>query len=101
MSVAVADVPELERYEIHLGGELGGFTAYKARPGLIAFIHTEIDERFQHQGLADRLIAYALEDARARELAVLPFCPFVQSFIQRHRNYLALVPDGQREAFEL
>ena len=101
MSVAIADAPERERYEIYVDGELAGFTEYKARPGIIAFIHTEVDEGFQGRGLGDRLIAYALDDARKRELAVLPFCPFVRSFIQSHPDYVDLVPASQREAFEL
>jgi predicted GNAT family acetyltransferase len=82
-------------------GELAGFTDYKTRPGIIAFIHTEIDEGFHGRGLGDRLIAYALDDARKRGLAVLPFCPFVQSFIQSHHDYVDLVPESQREAFAL
>ena len=101
MSVAIADAPEGERYEIHMAGELAGFTEYKTRPGIIAFIHTEVDEGFQGRGLGNRLIAYALDDARKRGLAVLPFCPFVRSFIQSHPDYLDLVPESQREAFEL
>jgi hypothetical protein len=28
--------------------------------------------------------APALEDARARELMVVPYCPFIAGFIQRH-----------------
>lgn len=100
-AVAVKDVPEEGRYEISLAGELAGFTAYVLRPGLIAFVHTQIDERFQGHGLADRLIAAALDDARRRELAVLPFCPFVQGFIKRHDDYLDLVPDQYRSQFGL
>ena len=101
MSTVVTDVNERERYEVHVDGELAAFTAYKTRPGIIAFIHTEVEEGFRRRGLGDRLIAYALDDARKRELAVLPFCPFVQSFIQAHRDYADLVPQSQREAFEL
>ena len=101
MSVVIADAPERERYEIHVDGELAGFTEYKTRPGIIAFIHTEVDEGFQGRGLGNRLIAYALDDARKRELAVLPFCPFVRSFIQSHPDYVDLVPESQREALEL
>jgi predicted GNAT family acetyltransferase len=101
MSIVVADAPERERYEIHVDGELAGFTLYKIRPGIVAFIHTEVDERFQGRGLGERLIAYELDDARKRGLAVLPFCPFVQSFIQSHPDYVDLVPESQREAFEL
>jgi predicted GNAT family acetyltransferase len=99
--IEVADAPERDRYELSIEGEVAGFTAYRTRPGLIAFIHTEIDERLQGHGLGDRLIRFALEDARARGLAVLPFCPFVKAFIERHREFEALVPDTYREQFGL
>jgi hypothetical protein len=99
--IEVADAPDRERYELSLDGEVVGFTAYKARTDLIAFIHTEVDDRFQGRGLGDRLIRSALEDARARGLAVLPFCPFVKAFIERHREFEVLVPDDYREQFGL
>jgi predicted GNAT family acetyltransferase len=99
--IEVADAPERERYELSVDGEVVGFSAYRARPGLIAFVHTEVDKRFQGRGLADRLIRFALEDARARDLAVLPFCPFVKAFIERHREFEALVPETYRERFGL
>jgi hypothetical protein len=99
--IVVADAPERERYEIALGGEPAGYSVYRQRPGLIAFVHTEIDGRFQGRGLADRLIRFALEDARARGLAVLPFCPFVKAFIERHDEFRELVPDSFRAQFGL
>ena|ERR1700722_1379316 len=100
-SIQVADAPERERYELSIDGALGGFTAYRTRPGLIAFIHTEVDEHLQGRGLADRLIRFALEDARARGLAVLPFCPFIKAFIERHREFETLVPETYRGQFGL
>jgi uncharacterized protein len=78
-----------------------GFTEYRMRPGLIAFVHTEVDERHEGEGLASTLIAGALDDARHRDLAVLPFCPFVNDFIKRHREYVDLVPAQYRERFGL
>ncbi len=99
--IEMADAPDRERYELSVGGEVVGFSTYKARPGLIAFVHTEVDERLQGRGLADRLIRFALEDARTRGLAVLPFCPFVKAFIERHREFEALVPDAHKEQFGL
>jgi uncharacterized protein len=99
--IEVADAPDRERYELSIDGEVVGFTTYRARPGLIALIHTEVDERVQGRGLADRLIRFVLEDARARDLAVLPFCPFVKAFIERRREFEALVPDTYREKFGL
>jgi uncharacterized protein len=99
--IDVADAPDRERYELSLDGEVVGSTTYRARPGLIAFLHTEIDERVRGRGLGDRLIRFALEDARARDLAVLPFCPFVKAFIEGHREFEALVPESYREQFDL
>lgn len=100
-TIAVSDAPERERYEIRVEGELAGFATYKARPDQIAFKHTEIDDRFEGQGLASKLIAFALDDARGRGLAVLPFCPFVRAYVQRHREYAELVPEDRRAEFEL
>jgi len=99
--IEVADAAERERYELSVDDEVVGFTAYRARPGLIAFLHTEIEERMQGRGLADRLIRFALEDARERGLAVLPFCPFVKAFIERHREFETLVPEAYRKQFGL
>jgi predicted GNAT family acetyltransferase len=99
--INVIDAPDRDRYEISIDGEVVGFTAYATRPGLIAFVHTEVDERLQGRGLADRLIRFALEDSRARGLAVLPFCPFVKAFIERHREFEDLVPDPYRKQFDL
>lgn len=97
----VIDNPEEQRFEVLLGDEVAGFLQYKARPGLIALNHTEVDGRFEGRGLGSRLIAFALDDARTRGLAVLPFCPFVDEYIQRHREYVDLVPEDQRAAFDL
>jgi uncharacterized protein len=100
-TVEVADAPDRERYELSVEGEVMGFTDYRARRDLIAFIHTEVDERVRGRGLGDRLIRYALEDARARGLTVLPFCPFVKAFIERHREFETLVPESYRDRFDL
>ena len=99
--IEVADAPDRDRYELSIDGEMVGFTAYRTSPGLIAFVHTEVDERLQGRGLGDQLIRFALEDARARGLAVMPFCPFVKAFIERHREFGALVPDTYRKQFGL
>lgn len=99
--IAVVDNPEQDRYEIRVGDELAGFTQYKLAPGRISFIHTEVEDRFEGQGLGSRLIAFALEDTRARNLDVLPFCPFVRAYIQRHPEYLDLVPAAKRSQFDL
>ena len=82
--ITVADNADGERYEIRVDGKLAGFVKYRLRPGSIELIHTEINDEFEGRGLGSRLISFALDDARERGLAVLPFCPFVNDYIQRH-----------------
>jgi uncharacterized protein len=101
MSETIVDSPERQRYEIRVDGEAAGFVKYRTRPGLIEFVHTEVGDRFEGRGLGGRLVAFALGDARVRGLAVLPFCPFVNGYIQRHREYVSLVPEDRRAEFDL
>lgn len=100
-TIAVVDNPDAQRYELAVDGELAGVSQYKAKPGQISFTHTEIDERFEGQGLGGKLVSFALDDARARGLAVLPFCPFVRAYVQRHPEYAELVPAERRASFDL
>jgi predicted GNAT family acetyltransferase len=78
-----------------------GFAAYRRRPGLIAFVHTEVEDAFEGHGVGSMLIREALEDAGRRGFEVLPFCPFVNSFITEHREFVDLVPGSRREEFGL
>lgn len=97
----VLDVAEWSRFEIHVGGRLAGFTVYRIEPGTITFTHTEIDKGYEGKGLGSILVQGALDAARARRLAVLPQCPFVRGWIQRHPDYVNLVPEDQRARFGL
>jgi predicted GNAT family acetyltransferase len=99
--IEVVDNPDEERYEIRVGGELAGFTQYRPRPAGLAFVHTEIADRFEGQGLGSKLVSQTLDDVRKRGLAILPICPFVRSYIERHPEYLDLVPAEKRQNFGL
>jgi predicted GNAT family acetyltransferase len=99
MEFEVADNPRENRYEVRVDGELLGFAAYRLRPGLIAFTHTQIDPRLEGHGAGSQLAEAALDDARARGLAVLPFCPFINWWIEQHADYADLVPAQFRAHF--
>ena len=80
---------------------LAGFVQYELGDNEIAFTHTQTDDRFRGHGLAGRLVQAALDEARERHLAVLPYCPFVKDWITRHREYADLVPEDRRRQFGL
>jgi predicted GNAT family acetyltransferase len=97
----VTDVPGSSRYEIEMDGKPAGFTEYRREPGVIAFVHTQVEPDYEGQGVGSRLIRAALDAARADRLAVLPYCPFVREFIEAHHEYLDLVPVEARGEFGL
>ncbi|MFD4393622.1 GNAT family N-acetyltransferase [Kitasatospora sp. NPDC058397] len=101
MDQLVTDNTEKSRFEIQDGGELAGFAEYHRSGDEIAFIHTEIDPRFEGRGLAGRLARAALDTAREQALAVLPYCPFIRSWITKHPEYTDLVPASHRARFGL
>jgi predicted GNAT family acetyltransferase len=103
VATTVADNPEKGQFEISVDGKVVGFTQYRLskKRGLAAFIHTQIDARHEGDGLGSTLISSALDATRDRGLSVLPFCPFVLAFIERHPEHAELVPECNREEFGL
>jgi predicted GNAT family acetyltransferase len=106
--VTVVDVPDAQRFEARgPDGGLLGFAAYVRDGDAVVFTHTEVDEVVEGQGVGSRLAQVALDEVRAAGLAVVPLCPFIRAFIQRHPGYADLLrtplpepadvePDGSR-----
>jgi hypothetical protein len=99
----VANNPAASRYELHVGSELAGVVTYLLREHgtVLSLLHTEVTPAFQGAHLATHLARFILDDARERGLAVLPFCPYIGSWIKKHPEYTDLVPADRRAEFGL
>jgi uncharacterized protein len=93
METTVRDVADADRYEIRDGDRLLGIAAYQLRGDQIRFIHTEVNPDAGENGLGSRLVRAALDDVRGRGLQVVPLCPFVRGWIERHPDYADLVAE--------
>ncbi|SBT38029.1 GNAT family N-acetyltransferase [Micromonospora auratinigra] len=91
MSFLVEENPAEHRFEILVDDALAGFTAYLPRGEVLVFTHTEVDDRFQGRGVGAALIQGTLDQIRARGGRVVPRCPFMAAFIERHPDYADLV----------
>ncbi|HEX6676671.1 MAG TPA: GNAT family N-acetyltransferase [Actinomycetes bacterium] len=87
----VADNPQALRYELWLGTTRAGLIEYRAKPGVVFLVHTEVDPALAGQGLGERLVAGALADLRTRGLKLVPICPFVRAYLRRHPDQADLV----------
>ncbi|SFC99516.1 hypothetical protein SAMN04487968_11919 [Nocardioides terrae] len=93
--VEVRDNPAENRYEAWLGDRLAGVAVYESRPGSIVFTHTEVGDEFEGRGVGSALARDALDDVRAGgERDVVPLCPFIKDWIERHPDYQDLVHRG-------
>jgi uncharacterized protein len=84
MNAEIRNNPTEYRYEVWADGELAGYTQYGLGRGRITFVHTKVYESYEGVGLGGQLARAALDDARARGLMVVPFCPFIAGYIERH-----------------
>ena len=99
--VTVRDDAERHRFELLVDGEVAGFTAYSREGNAFAFTHTEIDDDHEGEGLGSQLVRGVLEQARANGASVLPYCPFVASYLKKHPELQDLVPVAERGRFDL
>ena len=86
----VRDNPERRRYETEIDGKTA-MIVYRLHGDTITFTHTEVPPEFEGHGIAARMARFALDDARARSLHVVPLCPYVAAYIRRHQEYQDLV----------
>ncbi|MFI5836465.1 MULTISPECIES: GNAT family N-acetyltransferase [Micromonospora] len=94
MNALVEENAAKHRFEILVDDALAGFTAYLPRGEVLVFTHTEVDDRYQGQGVGGALIRGTLDQVRARGGRVVPRCPFMAAFIERHPDYADLVVDA-------
>lgn len=88
---SVRDVPG-KRFEIETDAGTARLE-YRREDGTVRLNHTEVPLEAEGQGLGSRLARHALAWAREEGLEVVPICPFVASFIQRHPEHLDIVDD--------
>lgn len=89
--ITVVDKPDDHRFEIQVDGAAAGFAVYHVRGGRYFFVHTEIDEAYGGRGLGSSLARGALDAVRERGAKVLPLCPFIGAWIDKHPDYADLV----------
>lgn len=78
------------RFEVSAEGHLAALD-YRLRNGRIVFTHTEVPSALEGRGIGSALARAGLEYARQSDLKVIPLCPFVRGYIERHSQYHNLV----------
>ncbi|NOT49379.1 MAG: N-acetyltransferase [Acidobacteria bacterium] len=56
-------------------------------PNTIVIDHTEVDEKLGGQGIGKKLVAAAVDFARANGLKIKPLCPYTRKVIEATPEY--------------
>ncbi len=82
------------QFELHTDGKLS-YVVYEAvDDNTLALVHTEVDPELEGQGVGSALVRGVLDYMRTNNLYMIPACPFVKRFVERHSKYQDLVsPD--------
>jgi uncharacterized protein len=90
-----------QRYEARLEDRVVAYIEYRPSGEARMLTHTEVNADMEGKGVGSAIVKYALEDIRSRGERVVPMCPFVAAYMQRHREYTELVHPLQRRVFGL
>jgi hypothetical protein len=78
----------------HLELEVEGSTAfidYKLDGNLLTLIHTEVPPALEGKGAGSAIVQKALQYAKDNHYKIVPLCPFVQSYLKRHKEWNDLI----------
>ncbi|MCA5891899.1 N-acetyltransferase [Isoptericola sp. NEAU-Y5] len=90
--ITVVDDPAGQVFRASLadGTAVGG--AYYEREGdVVTFTHTEVDPAFEGQGIGSQLAAGALGLVRDAGGRIVPLCPFIKKYVERHPEHADLL----------
>ena len=75
------------RYELKQGDQVAAFVSYVMEGDVIDLNHTETSPEFQGQGLAGKVVDFALADILPTGNHVRPSCPFVAARIADRTDF--------------
>jgi len=71
--------------------EVGGGEAYlqydQPAQKVLDYVKTYVPEKSRNNGIATRLVKYALDFADAKDYTIIATCSFVRSFIEKNPGY--------------
>lgn len=92
---AVEHDERAQQFRLRQDGHLA-LIQYARSGDRILFVHTEVPKAIEGHGIAGTLARAALDYARDHALAVVASCPFVASYVRRHKEYQGLLTPAER-----
>lgn len=92
MAHAIHHRPDQQRFETEVDGALC-VLCYRLADGTASMDSVQVPDAVGGRGIAGALTRFALDHARQAGWKVIPRCPYVRGWIERHPAYRDLVAD--------
>lgn len=90
MTLAIRHELTTRRFAADVGGKTAYITYRERDGGVLDLDHTYVPREHRGGGIASQLTARALEYARENGYRIVPSCPFVAAYLERHPEYREL-----------
>lgn len=84
------DKVEQKRFIANIDG-YEAFIEYSVKPDTIILEHIEVDKELSGRGIASELTESVLLGIESRGLKVVPKCPFIKSYIEKHPEWESIL----------
>jgi predicted GNAT family acetyltransferase len=86
----------LNQFELEVGQSMA-FIEYKLSGDRLFLIHTEVPHELEGKGVGAAIVLKAFQYAKDNGYKIVPLCPFVQTYLKRHNEWIDLIaPDANR-----
>ena len=92
MNIEVTNNLTDKQFQAEVEGHLA-IIRYTPENGTLVLTHTEVPPELEGKGVGSHLVRAALDFAMTEGLDVVPECPFIKAYIDKHEEYHSLLAD--------
>ena len=86
----VVDNKEKNRFEAEIDGHQA-IIEYSVKPNILILKHIEVDKELSGRGVATEMTESVLLEIELRGLKVIPECPFIKNYINKHPEWESIL----------
>lgn len=90
--VKVVFEPESDRSAAYDDDKFIGESTYSKSDKLWIIDHTYVDDKYRGQGIAGKLVATIVDEARTNDKKIIPLCPFAKREFELKPEYRDTLP---------
>lgn len=90
MNYEVKHLPEQSRFELDLDGK-AAYADYHLSGNVVTIFHVYTPVEFRGKGIAASVAKYALDYIREHNLKIVPQCPYMRDYMDKHPEYQDLL----------